>query len=128
MQRDLDRLIRSYSTRSFSDWQEAILASTPENIAFTIFGFDHGGGSESSQSHTAPEPHCIATSPVPEVSEAFPTHRSIWDDHNAPPEVVDDRPPGGVATNRPRELFAVRPGLPSADAAATIAVMRELSY
>ena len=128
MERDLDRLIRSYSTRSFSDWQEAILASTPENIAFTIFGFDHGGGSESSQSHTAPEPHCIATSPVPEVSEALPTHRSIWDDHNAPPEVEDDRPPGGVATNRPRELFAVRPGLPSADAAATIAVMRDLSY
>ena len=128
MHRDFDRLIRSHSIRSYSDWQEAIIAATPENIALSIFGFDRGGGSVRSLSHTAPVPHRSATPPLLEVSEVLPTHRSVWDDHNVPPEVEDDRPPGGVATNRPRDLFAVRPGLPSMDAAARIAAMRELSY
>ena len=127
MHRDFDRLIRSHSIRSCSDWEESIIAAKPENIALSMFGFARGG-SVRSLSHTAPVPHRSATPPLLEVSEVLPTHRSVWDDHNVPPEVEDDRPPGGVSTNRPRDLFAVRPGLPSMDAAARIAAMRELSY
>ena len=127
MHRDFDLLLRSHSNRSFSEWEETIIAAKPENSALSMFGFARGGSARS-PSHTAPVPYRRATPSSVEVSETLPTHRSVWDDHNVPPEVEDDRPPGGVSINRPRELFAVRPGLPSMDAAARIAAMRELSY
>ena len=127
MERDVDSILRNATTRRFSDWQEAIRDSTPDDLPFTLFGMGYDGCSESSQTHTAPEPYRISSVPVSEVSDGSSTYRSVWDDPNVPvSEAEADYGAPAPAAHRLNDFFAVCPALPPDDAAFTIHNMRDL--
>ena len=126
LHRDIDNLIRSDPNCCLKVWEESILAGYPVSPRFTAFG-TLGGGTARPPRLSAPAPRPSSPLPCEEGRVHMPTHRSIWEDHALPPTVVDDRPPGGVYTCQPDDLFTVGPG-PFLDATANIASMRRVSY
>ena len=73
-QRDLVGFLQSATPRLVNEWQDAIGASTPEALPFTLFGLHYASGSESPQTH-----------PVP-LSPGRQHYRiaSTWDDPDVP--------------------------------------------
>ena len=129
LERDLDSLLRNATILRFSEWQEAIRDSTPDDLPFTLFGTGYDGGSESSQTHTAPVPYRISSVPVSEVSEGSSTYRGVWGDHSVPvPEAEADYGAPAPVAHRLNDFFVFCPVLLPDDAASTIHNMRDLAY
>ena len=129
LERDLDSLLRNATIRRFSDWKEAIRDSKPEDLPFTLFGTGCDGGSEKSQTHTAPVHHRIPSVPVSEVSEGSSTYRGVWGDHSVPvPEAEADYGAPAPVAHRLNDFFVFGPVLHPDDAASKIHSMRELAH
>ena len=122
LHRDLDNLIQSESDCCHKVWEESILAGYPVSPRFTAFGTLRGGTVRPPR-YSAPAPSPSHRSCV-EDHDHMPSHRSVWENHALPPTVVDDRPPGGVYSIQPSELFTVGLG-PFVDAMANIASRRK---
>ena len=76
--------------------------------------------------HPAQEPCPRCTTP-PNTEAHVPSHRSVWDDPEAPSTAIDARPPGGFSTTQPNVLFLVGDS-PFDVAWASITSMRKTSY
>ena len=55
-QRDLDGLLQTATPRRVNEWQDAIRATTPDALPYTLFGLHHDSGPEGSQAHPVPFP------------------------------------------------------------------------
>ena len=118
-QRDLDGLLQTANPRRVNEWQDAIRATTPDALPYTLFGLHHDSGPEGSQAHPVPFP----------LGRQHYRIASTWDDPDLPVLEADADYGTPLTSIQPRkDIFALGPILLPAEAACKIHNMRDPDY
>ena len=118
-QRDLDGLLQTATPRRVNEWQDAIRATTPDALPYTLFGLHHDNGPEGSQAHPVPFP----------LGRQHYRIASTGDDPDLPVLEADADYGTPLTSTQPRkDIFAFGPTLPPAEAACKIHNMRDPDY
>ena len=113
-QRDLDGLLRTAVPRPASEWQEAMLVTSPDLLPYTLFG----------PQDTAPTRSRSVSLPAP----IEPYHHLTGHDDDGPGSTLADAPGHDDDCPLGNELFAVGPTRCLEEATATIYSMRDPAF